>query len=104
MLEMHFAVFVAAAATWSASMTALTDTIRKNAENAKMANQLSQTAALTAEQGGDVVSKVLSTMTGIQESSKQIADIIGVIEDIAFQTNLLALNAAVEAGRSATAR
>lgn len=78
----------------------LTETVRRNADNARLANELSQSASTVAQRGGTVVSDVVSTMAGISESSKKIADIIGVIQEIAFQTNLLALNAAVEAARA----
>lgn len=78
----------------------ITDTVRRNAENATLANELSQSASNVATRGSEAVSKVVNTMAGISESSKKIADIIGVIQEIAFQTNLLALNAAVEAARA----
>ena len=71
-----------------------------NLDLSKRTEEQSASLARTAEHGGEVVSKVVTTMIGIQQSSQQIADIIGVIEDIAFQTNLLALNAAVEAARA----
>lgn len=91
----------AAIAQTAASMSELTDTVRRNAENAEVANQLSEAASQTARRGGEVVGKVVETMDGIKDSSRRIAEIIGVIEEIAFQTNLLALNAAVEAARAA---
>jgi methyl-accepting chemotaxis protein len=84
----------------AASMEQLGSTVRQNAENAKEANKLAIGASTVAIQGGDVVSQVVDTMKGINESSKRIADIIGVIDGIAFQTNILALNAAVEAARA----
>ncbi|UKE75258.1 methyl-accepting chemotaxis protein [Xanthomonas graminis] len=82
------------------SMDELTATVRQNAEHARQANQLAVGAAAVASHGGDVVSQVVSTMSGIEVSSKKIADIISVIDGIAFQTNILALNAAVEAARA----
>jgi methyl-accepting chemotaxis protein len=81
-------------------MEQLGSTIRNNAESAKQANQLAQSAAEVAGQGGNVVGRVVSTMQGISASSRKIGDIIGVIDGIAFQTNILALNAAVEAARA----
>ncbi len=84
----------------SASMEQLGSTVKQNADNARQANQLAQGASTIAIKGGDVVSQVVTTMKGINESSKQIADIISVIDGIAFQTNILALNAAVEAARA----
>ncbi|MBD9481077.1 Cache 3/Cache 2 fusion domain-containing protein [Pseudoxanthomonas sp. PXM02] len=84
----------------AASMEELTSTVRQNAESARQANQLSIGAAGVASQGGEVVGKVVSTMTDIEQSSKRIAEIISVIDGIAFQTNILALNAAVEAARA----
>ena len=84
----------------SASMEQLGSTVRQNAEHARQANQLAQNASDIAAQGGQVVSQVVDTMSDISESSKKIADIIGVIDGIAFQTNILALNAAVEAARA----
>ncbi|WP_242005155.1 methyl-accepting chemotaxis protein, partial [Extensimonas vulgaris] len=74
--------------------------VRQNADNARQANQLAQSASAVATQGGDVVGEVVQTMKGIHEASRKIADIIGVIDGIAFQTNILALNAAVEAARA----
>ncbi|MBI5257498.1 MAG: methyl-accepting chemotaxis protein [Burkholderiales bacterium] len=82
------------------SMRHLGDTVRRNADHANQANQLAQGAASVAQRGGAVVAQVVDTMKGINESSKRIADIIGVIDGIAFQTNILALNAAVEAARA----
>ncbi|TKB57459.1 aerotaxis transducer Aer2 [Ferrimonas aestuarii] len=84
----------------AASMEQLTSTVKQNADNAKRANQLSQDAQVKAKQGGDVVTSAVSAMEEINQASKKIADIIGVIDEIAFQTNLLALNAAVEAARA----
>jgi methyl-accepting chemotaxis protein len=84
----------------AASMEELGSTVRQNADNAKQANQLAMSASSVAVQGGEVVSQVVETMKGINDSSKRIADIISVIDSIAFQTNILALNAAVEAARA----
>ncbi|APP80729.1 methyl-accepting chemotaxis protein [Xanthomonas hortorum] len=84
----------------AASMEELTSTVRQNAEHARQANQLAIGAASVASQGGEIVSKVVGTMSGIEASSKKIADIISVIDGISFQTNILALNAAVEAARA----
>ncbi|RBJ44344.1 methyl-accepting chemotaxis protein, partial [Xanthomonas oryzae] len=84
----------------AASMEELTSTVKQNAENARQANQLAIGAASVASQGGEIVGKVVQTMSGIEASSKKIADIISVIDGIAFQTNILALNAAVEAARA----
>ncbi|MCC4588566.1 HAMP domain-containing protein [Xanthomonas melonis] len=84
----------------AASMEELTSTVRNNAEHARRANQLVVDAATVAAQGGEMVGQVVGTMAGIQAASRKIADIIGVIDGIAFQTNILALNAAVEAARA----
>ena len=84
----------------ASSMEELTSTVRQNADNARQANQLAIGAVDVASQGGAVVGKVVDTMTAIQDSSRKIVDIIGVIDGIAFQTNILALNAAVEAARA----
>jgi len=84
----------------SASMEELGATVKQNADSARQANQLAMNASSVAVQGGDVVSQVVQTMKGINESSRKIADIISVIDGIAFQTNILALNAAVEAARA----
>jgi len=84
----------------AASMEQLGSTVRQNADNARAANQLAVNASQVAEQGGSVVAEVVDTMKGINEASSKIADIIGVIDGIAFQTNILALNAAVEAARA----
>ncbi len=84
----------------AASMEQITITVKQNAENAEQANKLVLEASGHAMKGGDVVSQVVTTMGSIKESSRRIADIIGVIDGIAFQTNILALNAAVEAARA----
>ncbi|MFC5479624.1 methyl-accepting chemotaxis protein [Massilia suwonensis] len=84
----------------AASMEQITGTVRQNADNARQANQLAITASNVAVEGGSVVSQVITTMGSINESSRKIVDIIGVIDGIAFQTNILALNAAVEAARA----
>ncbi|HEX3845031.1 MAG TPA: methyl-accepting chemotaxis protein [Steroidobacteraceae bacterium] len=84
----------------ASSMEEMTTTVKQNADNAAQANQLALAARDQAEKGGTVVSHAVAAMAGINEASKKIADIIGVIDDIAFQTNLLALNAAVEAARA----
>jgi methyl-accepting chemotaxis protein len=84
----------------SASMEEMGATVKHNAASAQQANQLALTASSMAERGGTVVAKVESTMRGIDASSKRIADIISLIDGIAFQTNILALNAAVEAARA----
>ena len=84
----------------ASSMEEMTSTVKQNADNAREANQLAAAARDQAEKGGDVVSKAVEAMGEINSSSKKIADIIGVIDEIAFQTNLLALNAAVEAARA----
>ena len=82
------------------SMDQLTATVRQSADAAHQANQLAASAAHVAARGGQVVGKVVTTMDDINQSSRKIADIIGVIDGIAFQTNILALNAAVEAARA----
>ncbi|WP_411834778.1 methyl-accepting chemotaxis protein [Pseudoxanthomonas mexicana] len=84
----------------AASMEELTSTVRQNADSARQANQLAIGAAGVASQGGQVVGQVVTTMRDIEQSSRKIADIISVIDGIAFQTNILALNAAVEAARA----
>jgi methyl-accepting chemotaxis protein len=84
----------------AASMEQLSSTVKQNADNAKQANQLALGASTVAIKGGEVVGQVVQTMKGINDSSKKIADIISVIDGIAFQTNILALNAAVEAARA----
>jgi methyl-accepting chemotaxis protein len=84
----------------AASMDQLTATVRRNADNAKQASVLAGNASDIAAKGGDVVNRVVSTMTEINDSARNIRDIVGVIESIAFQTNILALNAAVEAARA----
>jgi len=84
----------------AASMEQLSSAVEQNAHNAKQANELARSASTVAIKGGQVVGEVVETMKGINDSSKKIADIISVIEGIAFQTNILALNAAVEAARA----
>ncbi|NOK07140.1 methyl-accepting chemotaxis protein, partial [Myxococcus xanthus] len=84
----------------AAAMEQLGSTVRQNAESARRANELALAASTVAADGGAVVAQVVDTMRGIQDSSRQIGDIIGVIDGIAFQTNILALNAAVEAARA----
>jgi methyl-accepting chemotaxis protein len=84
----------------AASMEQLTSTVKTNADTARQATQLAGSASTAAAKGGEVVSRVVTTMDEITASSKRIADIIGVIDGIAFQTNILALNAAVEAARA----
>jgi methyl-accepting chemotaxis protein len=84
----------------AASMEELGATVKQNADSARQANQLAMNASTVAIQGGEVVGQVVETMKGINESSRKIADIISVIDGIAFQTNILALNAAVEAARA----
>jgi methyl-accepting chemotaxis protein len=84
----------------SSSMEQLSDNVRQNAHAASQANALAASASAVAERGGEVVTQVVATMDDITTSSKKIADIVGVIDGIAFQTNLLALNAAVEAARA----
>ncbi len=84
----------------AASLEALTNTVRQNADNAQQANKLANSASEVAVKGGLVVSDVVHTMQGINDASRKISDIIGVIDEIAFQTNILALNAAVEAARA----
>ena len=84
----------------AASMKQLSTTVRQNADNARQGNDLAVNASGIAARGGEVVGQVVETMKGINESSRRIADIIGVIDGIAFQTNILALNAAVEAARA----
>jgi methyl-accepting chemotaxis protein len=87
----------------ASSMADLTTTVRQSADAANQANQLASTAAGVASRGGEVVSQVVATMDDINDSSRKIANIIGVIDSIAFQTNILALNAAVEAARAGEA-
>lgn len=84
----------------AASMEQLTATVKQNADNARQGSTLASEASATAERGGNAVGQVIVTMRGISESSRKIADIIGVIDSIAFQTNILALNASVEAARA----
>ena len=82
------------------SMEELSGKVKQNADGAKEANRLAMSASAVAVRGGEVVGKVVETMKGINDSSRKIADIISVIDGIAFQTNILALNAAVEAARA----
>ncbi len=84
----------------AASMEQLGSTVKQNADNARQANQLALGASTVAAKGGEIVGQVVTTMKGINDSSRKIADIISVIDGIAFQTNILALNAAVEAARA----
>ncbi|MFZ6799134.1 methyl-accepting chemotaxis protein [Undibacterium sp. Di24W] len=84
----------------SSSMETMTETVKQNADNARQANKMVETASEVAVKGGEVVSQVVTTMDDINQSSKKIVDIISVIDGIAFQTNILALNAAVEAARA----
>ncbi len=84
----------------AASVEEIAGSIQNSSNNAQDANQLARQASGVASAGGDAVSRVISTMTGIQQSSRKITDIIGTIDSIAFQTNILALNAAVEAARA----
>jgi methyl-accepting chemotaxis protein len=84
----------------ASSMEELTSTVKQNADNARQANGLAVAASQVALKGGEVVSKVVDTMGSINDSSRKVVDIIGVIDGIAFQTNILALNAAVEAARA----
>ncbi|WP_404342063.1 methyl-accepting chemotaxis protein [Pseudoalteromonas mariniglutinosa] len=84
----------------ASSMEEMTSTVRQNADNAKVANELAEETRDKAQLGGEVVNRAVVSMSAINESSKKIADIISVIDEIAFQTNLLALNAAVEAARA----
>ncbi|PTT89145.1 methyl-accepting chemotaxis protein, partial [Pelomonas sp. HMWF004] len=84
----------------ASSMSELTGTVRQTADSARTANQLVQSAVSAATRGGEVVGQVVTTMDDINTASRKIADIIGVIDGIAFQTNILALNAAVEAARA----
>jgi aerotaxis receptor len=84
----------------AASMEEFSSTVKQNADNARQGNGLAQQASNVAVKGGEVVARVVGTMKGINDSSKKIADIISVIDGIAFQTNILALNAAVEAARA----
>lgn len=84
----------------ASSMEEMTSTVSQNAENAQYADQLAKAAREQADEGGKVVAQAVTAMREINTSSKQIVDIIGVIDEIAFQTNILALNAAVEAARA----
>ncbi|WP_341910092.1 methyl-accepting chemotaxis protein [Ferrovibrio terrae] len=87
----------------AASMHEITTTVKQNADNAQAANQLAVVARDTAEKGGSVVADAVTAVTQIEESAQKIADIVGLIDEIAFQTNLLALNASVEAARAGEA-
>lgn len=84
----------------ASSMEQMTSTVKQNADNSRVASELASDASKRARNGGEVVRKAVESMSEINQSSKKIADIIGVIDEIAFQTNLLALNAAVEAARA----
>jgi len=84
----------------ASSMEEMTSTVKQNADNTRQANQLAMSTREQAEKGGEVLANAVDAMSAITDSSKKIADIIGVIDEIAFQTNLLALNAAVEAARA----
>jgi methyl-accepting chemotaxis protein len=84
----------------ASSMEELTSTVKQNADNARQANTLAKSASEVASKGGSIVAQVVDTMGTINDSSRKIVDIIGVIDGIAFQTNILALNAAVEAARA----
>jgi methyl-accepting chemotaxis protein len=84
----------------ASAMEELNSTVKLNADNARTAQGMAQTTSTDAARGGEMVKSVVTTMNGIQGSSKKISDIIGVIDSIAFQTNILALNAAVEAARA----
>ncbi|MES9868052.1 MAG: methyl-accepting chemotaxis protein, partial [Candidatus Thiodiazotropha sp. LLP2] len=84
----------------ASSMEEMTTTVRQSADNANLADNLAKEANSKANHGGKVVKQAVSAMEAINDSSKRISDIIGVIDEIAFQTNLLALNAAVEAARA----
>jgi methyl-accepting chemotaxis protein len=84
----------------ASTLEEFTTTVRQNADRAGQASQLAASASVTAEKGGQIVGKVVSTMQEVSSSSKRISDIIGVIDGISFQTNILALNAAVEAARA----
>ena len=86
----------------SSAMSELTQTVRQNAARAQQANQRAQSASLIAGHGGELVAQAVTTMATIRQSSKQISEIVGVVDSIAFQTNILALNAAVEAARAGT--
>lgn len=84
----------------ASSMEELTQTVRQNADNARQASGLATQARTTATEGGDMMDQVVSTMQGITDSSREVTEIVGVIDSIAFQTNILALNASVEAARA----
>src|SRR3546814_7369381 len=88
---------------WSSDVCSsdlVTMTVKQNADNAQAANQLATAARDTADRGGSVVGEAVSAVTRIEESAQKIADIVSLIDEIAFQTNLLALNASVEAARA----
>ncbi|WP_020593096.1 methyl-accepting chemotaxis protein [Kiloniella laminariae] len=87
----------------AASMEEMSTTVKQNADNAQQANQLAINACETAGKGGEIVKQAVIAVTGIEQASQKVSDIIGVIDEIAFQTNLLALNAAVEAARAGEA-
>ncbi len=87
----------------AASMEEMSTTVQQNAESSQQANKLAINACETAQKGGEVVQKAVIAVTGIEQASQKVSDIIGVIDEIAFQTNLLALNAAVEAARAGEA-
>ena len=87
----------------AASMEEMSTTVKQNADSAQQANQMALNATETAERGGEVVQEAVVAVTGIEQASQKVSDIIGVIDEIAFQTNLLALNAAVEAARAGEA-
>ncbi|VVE52731.1 Methyl-accepting chemotaxis protein II [Pandoraea cepalis] len=91
---------MAALADMQGSLSSMVAHVRQNADNARHANQLAQSASAVAVEGCEAVAQVVNTMTGINESSRKIADIISVIDGIAFQTNIPALNAAVESARA----
>jgi methyl-accepting chemotaxis protein len=87
----------------AAAMHQVTATVKQNADNARAADQLAMAARDTAEKGGIVVGEAVAAMVGIETGAQKIADIVGLIDEIAFQTNLLALNASVEAARAGEA-
>jgi methyl-accepting chemotaxis protein len=99
-LSVRTAQQAAALEKTASSMDELTATVKQNADNARVANQLAGSACAIAARGGDVVAQVVTTMEGIHASARRVVDIISVIDSIAFQTNILALNAAVEAARA----
>ena len=99
-LSQHTEELAASLEETAASMEQLTATVKQNADNAEQANQLAGNVSHTADKGAEIVSEAIARMQGISTSSQKIADIISVIDGIAFQTNILALNAAVEAARA----